>query len=177
MPDERNILDLTIEQARCLTSPFRHQVLDVIRAEPGLSAAEVTTRIGAKERLVYYHVKELLKAGLICVTGTRPGKTKSESLYAAVAEGFRWACDPTDPAAAEVERKKFRLIVNRLIRDSKNVSWGSNDAALSAVRRKLTREKRAELRRKLAELSAWIADNDDPSGEEIAFTAFMYSAR
>ena len=172
---EADVLELTNAQAACLSSPIRSRIFATIHEFAPVSAGEVTKVLGAKEKLVYYHVKLLLEAGLIRQCGERAGKTKKEAVYEPISKRFRWACDPKDPEAAEIDRKRFRINLNNLIRDRERmVSENGRQAAMQALRCRLSPEDHAELLRRMKELSAWASSRDQKGKDTTSLTTFLF---
>jgi DNA-binding transcriptional ArsR family regulator len=74
------------DAVQALTHPLRVQILDALREEG--SAATVARALGQSRQNVNYHLKELLRAGLVEPTGERRRGNLLEPTYRAVASSF-----------------------------------------------------------------------------------------
>jgi DNA-binding transcriptional ArsR family regulator len=99
-------------QLQALADPARVAILDALR-EPG-SAASVARELGRSRQGVNYHVKALLKAGLLQEAGTRQTGNFIEQLYQAAARRFivppDLATTPERLAAAFAEQTSLRYL-------------------------------------------------------------------
>lgn len=73
-------------QLRALADPHRLEILDALRSPD--SAAGVARALGRSRQSVNYHVKALLKAGLLEKAGSRRSGNFVEQLYRAAARRF-----------------------------------------------------------------------------------------
>ncbi|UJF31481.1 winged helix-turn-helix domain-containing protein [Paenibacillus hexagrammi] len=74
------------EQAMVLLNPLRGEILAQLTAPA--SAAEVARQIGDTAQRVNYHLKALVKAGLVRKVGTRQVRNLVEVLYRSIAKSF-----------------------------------------------------------------------------------------
>lgn len=103
---------LTVRDAaglQALAHPLRVRALEQLR-EPA-SAAEVARRIGEGRQKVNYHLKELLKAGLVEEAGERRAGNFVETLYRSVADAFVVSPEVawSDPRRTEALRDQHSL--------------------------------------------------------------------
>jgi DNA-binding transcriptional ArsR family regulator len=94
---------------QALAHPLRVRALEQLR-EPA-SAAEVARRLGEPRQKVNYHLKELVKAGLVREVGERRAGNFVETLYRSVADAFVVSPEVawSDPRRTEAMRHQHSL--------------------------------------------------------------------
>lgn len=70
-----------LSQVDALTSPVRGEIVDVVDLMGASSIAEIATVIGRPVDSLYYHVRKLLKVGLLVETEKRKARRQTESVY------------------------------------------------------------------------------------------------
>ncbi|MEV8326501.1 helix-turn-helix domain-containing protein [Kitasatospora sp. NPDC056731] len=88
---ERQVADVTVLKA--LADPLRLAILGALKSgeERPLTAKEIAAALGEPQTKLYRHIKQLEKAGLVIVAGTRLVSGIVESRYAAAQESIRLA--------------------------------------------------------------------------------------
>lgn len=86
------------EQLAALASPIRQEILDVLAGIPGSSVATIAAALGRPPDALYYHLRTLVRVGLVVPAGW--GRGRSKALYRTVAPELRIAYDPSSPANA-----------------------------------------------------------------------------
>ncbi|MFJ3214448.1 ArsR/SmtB family transcription factor [Kitasatospora sp. NPDC086801] len=88
---ERRVADVAVLKA--LADPLRLAILGALKSgeERPLTAKEIAAALGEPQTKLYRHIKQLEKAGLIIVAGTRLVSGIVESRYAAAQESIRLA--------------------------------------------------------------------------------------
>ena len=74
-------MKLTAEQVECLSSTTRLAIFEAFSTLGESSVLEIAELIGGPPTSLYYHVEQLLKAGLLVQTGSRQANTRVELLY------------------------------------------------------------------------------------------------
>jgi DNA-binding transcriptional ArsR family regulator len=92
---------LTEAQLRSLASPVRNEIFSTLLRIGPASVGEIAGAMGQPASGLYYHLRHLLRAGLVRDKGKRPAATRSESVYAVVAGRVR--PDPTTRAPGYLE--------------------------------------------------------------------------
>lgn len=69
------------DQIAALESAVRQEIVDTIQAAGPLSAPEVSTLMGRPADALYYHLKRLVKVGLLVVKATRRTGRRDEAVY------------------------------------------------------------------------------------------------
>lgn len=163
--------ELSEEQARCLLSPLRAAILRFIAARESTGASEIHGPMGAHEKSVFYHLRHLERVGLIRPVGQRPGTTKPETLYEAIARDFFWK-GKGSPERRAIAQKKLRSTLRKIERDASAaepdqiVLMRSNDLRLSEA-------ELVELRRRMNELTDWALSKSGSSGESVSLTTLI----
>jgi DNA-binding transcriptional ArsR family regulator len=68
-------------QLRALASATRQEILDVLARMGRASVAELAGTLGRPADGIYYHLRVLLKVGLVVAAGERSGKGRMEALF------------------------------------------------------------------------------------------------
>jgi DNA-binding transcriptional ArsR family regulator len=86
-----------LAQIAALASPVRLEILEALTTRPTFSVARIAEQIGRRADGLYYHLKELVRVGLVLPVGRSPGRRRSEALYRAVARRVAVAYEPGSP--------------------------------------------------------------------------------
>ncbi len=81
------------EQIALLTSSVRQEIIDSVAAVGRCSISDLANELGMPADALYYHVRKLLKGGLLIEAGTRPTKRREEALYRLPARAVRLRYD------------------------------------------------------------------------------------
>jgi predicted ArsR family transcriptional regulator len=119
----RQELKLNAEQMLCLTSPVRNQLYAHLRARGQATVAELAKDMGRSPESVHYHVKELLKAGLITEAFRRPAPRKPEVVYESAAKNISL---PKPDETPELRAASMHMVLSGL----KVVAKGYRNALL-----------------------------------------------
>ena len=98
MPDLRavNVRTYSItrpDQLAALASPVRQEIVDVLAGMPRAPIAAVAAALGRPANGLYYHVRELVRVGLVLPVGG--GRGRGQALYRTVARELTIAYDPS----------------------------------------------------------------------------------
>ncbi len=173
---------IQLARLRATNSPIRLEVLDCLKEFGAQSADELASHVDKDERLIYYHLRELIAAGLIYVSGSRPTATRPESLFAARDLNWMGDLDLSEVAVRKQVRKNVQAILSAAGEDhATTVDELQNESQTACtVERVICRvspSKRAEFGRRLDELKSWLLDDRDPEGEKYAFTIISTPTR
>lgn len=91
------------KQIRALASPVRQEVVDTVQALGPCSVAEIAAELGRPADGLYYHVRALLRVGLLVEAGERSAGRRCERLYATPSgeRGMQLRYAPGDPENVE----------------------------------------------------------------------------
>ena len=77
------------EQRKALTSAMRLEILGAFVEGRPLSVADIAERMGRPPAAIHYHVKLLLRVGLLKQQGSRRSGKRNQALYLPIAEMFK----------------------------------------------------------------------------------------
>ncbi|MCA9242561.1 MAG: helix-turn-helix transcriptional regulator [Phycisphaerales bacterium] len=106
-------------QIAALTSPARLEVVDAVRVIGPCSIADIGQFLGRAPDSLYYHVRKLLKVGLLIECGTRKTRRRDEAVYRTPARRIRTPLDPHDPARSAQVARVFAALLRLTDRDFK----------------------------------------------------------
>ena len=92
------------EQLAAMASPVRLEVLGAVRVNGPCSIAQIGEFLGRAPDSLYYHIRRLVKVGLVLESGKRKTRRRDETLYRTPARRFRTPLDPAD------QRKSARVV-------------------------------------------------------------------
>ncbi len=84
----KTLLIRSNEQRRAIASPLRLELIGVFVDQEPLSVAQIAQRMGRPATAIHYHVRLLVKAGLLRRAGEQRSGSRTEALYRPVAEIF-----------------------------------------------------------------------------------------
>ncbi len=157
-------------QLRVIATPVRQEIVTILEEMQEFSVRELAEHLGRPVESVYYHVHQLVKAGLVDEVGTRAGTTRREALYRLVADRLFVDRKNCSRAYREVLKKSARGVshfANRLLQsafDHPDCEM-SGAAANFQLRQRSARLSRARLRQlaeMLAEVDRFLLTNNDP---------------
>ena len=93
------------DQRAALTSPLRLEILEHFLFAGPASVDEVAARMGRAPDSLYYHVRMLVKVGLLRPRGSRKSGKRAKTLYAVVARRIELPCRPGSAALTESTMK------------------------------------------------------------------------
>ncbi len=150
------------DQRAALTSPLRLEILEHFLVAGPASVAEIADRMGRAADSLYYHVRLLVKVGLLRQRGTRKSGKRDEALYALVAPRIDLSCKPGSPASTASTMKTmvsaFRLAERemRAALDDRTLRQDGRDRNFYAARMRceLSRKALADVNRHLTAIEA-----------------------
>ncbi len=102
----------TPEQLRVLGAPATLEVFESLQSSGPGTMAQVGERLGRKANTLHYHVRKLVRLGLVRAVDTRRSGARTETVYDVVADHFEGPTAPRDPAL----RKASTDVVASLLR-------------------------------------------------------------
>lgn len=154
-----------------------------MHAMEACSVAELAARLRRPAGSLYYHVRQLLAAGLIREVDRRRAGKRWESIYAPVASRIR--IDTTNRSAAFFDELRYAQrsllrVTERELQQALERAWGQQDdvsqtALLRRMNMRLRPRAAAQFTKMLKELEAFVVAHDDPSAPgSFAFTYAWY---
>ncbi|MBS1716116.1 MAG: helix-turn-helix domain-containing protein [Armatimonadetes bacterium] len=161
-----------LDQIQALGSETRLRLFHFF-TEGELSEVEVAEKLGVPPKSLYYHIRILLKAGLIHQTGVRQHAKKPQALYRAVSDSVTLTPNWGDGKQREASIRNYKAILRIAARE---IEWAMQDeetAELCSLTRKrlnLTPESARRFDEELAALIEKFSRVDGP-GRTVCFTA------
>lgn len=106
-------------QIAALTSPARLEVVDAVRVIGPASIAEIGQFLGRAPDSLYYHVRKLLKVGLLIESGSRKTRRRDEAMYRTPARRIRTPLDPENPKKSSQVARVYAALLRLTDRDFK----------------------------------------------------------
>lgn len=117
-PNQIDRIILNMEQAEVLTSFIRSEVFWAFSMTTPFSVAEVAKGLGKSAQTVHYHVKELIRVGLLIPAGTRQHRSRTETLYIHAAYLTIDAGKKGTPEYNALRAKSFKFTAKRLVQET-----------------------------------------------------------
>jgi predicted transcriptional regulator len=162
------------ETVRALRTPLRREILETVIRLRDCSVKELAAELGRAPAALYYHIHELVRAGLIRETGKRPAGKRLESVFEPVAERIMLdrtlRSRPFLEALADLQRSTLRTATRELTRAlkvrPKKGEAPAESASLVRVTARLKPRTAARASRMLRELARFLEANDDPEAAD-----------
>lgn len=100
------------KQMKALVSAARQEVVDVMADLGTVSVAEIAAALGRPADALYFHIRALLRAGLVRQVGSRRRGGRLEALYRTVSPELFLHYDPASPR----NRRAVTAIVSSMLR-------------------------------------------------------------
>ncbi len=162
-------------QLRELASPVKQVILDALAAakEPR-TMRELAEDVNRAADSLYYHMRSLVKSGLVIDAGTRLENGKQVAVYTAAAKRFRIKYDFGIPRFKQIMQSIFAATIRLAKRNFErgleldNVRFGTKNRNLYMTRMEawLSKQHLAEINRRIEEINEIMVDNCQPSAGE-----------
>lgn len=160
---------LTEEQLRSLGSPVRHEIFATLLRLGPASVGEIAKAMGQPASGLYYHLRHLLRAGLVRDEGKRPAATRSESVYAVVAGRVRLDSTTRAPGYLEALVRLFDAVLRQLSRRLRSAlyepgvsrSGSERQVTLRTYLLRLEERDLPELNRRLDDVGEFLASRPE----------------
>src|SRR6185369_7454541 len=116
--------------------PVRQEILDVLAGLRRGSVAEIAATLGTAPDALYYHVKALVKCGLVLPAGERGAGRSREALYETVSPVMRLRYKPSSSARNRGVSRIVGSMLRLADRDFKR-SLAAADARVEGAAREL----------------------------------------
>jgi predicted ArsR family transcriptional regulator len=140
------------------------------------SVREIAEYLSMQAESVYYHVHQLVKAGLLVRKGQRSCTTRNEAVYRLLARSICVDWDNKTPAFIDALKKASRAahrLSERMVDDALDsevckIGGPTADARIQQESVRMSKAKLRELIRMLIEIDNFVMENNDPE-EEITY--------
>ena len=162
------------DQLEALASPVRHQLHQTLDAIGPCSVRELAARMGREPEALYYHLRPMLKAGIVVETGKRQARRRAEAVYDVAGRPLRIDPGVTTPRflKAIVASATARLrLAERCLRQTIFSSRAHRQGPQRSFRIeqnnvRLTKASLKELNSRIDEMVAFLREHDDPDAEQ-----------
>ena len=107
-PEQIELVELSLEQIRVLSSSACSEVFSAFSPNEALSAREVGQEVGRSAAAVHEHVDKLLECDLIVAVGTRKRRSRTETLYVHKGLITRFVIAKQDRESLEAYSDRFK---------------------------------------------------------------------
>jgi len=167
-----------LDQLEVMASPVRHEIHQTVDLIGPCSVREIAGRMARQPETLYYHIHQMIEAGLLVVIDEQKVGRRVEKVLDVAGRPFRVAPDRTDSRFLDsINRSvtaRLRLAQRRVQTDvvSEDAVRGGSFRSwrLEQNHARLNRENRKRLNRMLDEIVDFLRENDDPRGELILTT-------
>jgi predicted ArsR family transcriptional regulator len=154
---KKRSLVLNEEQVTCLASPLRKELMSAFINHGPTTVAEIGRKLGRRAKSLYYHVEQLVDAGLVKAVGQQPGVKKPETVYGAVSSRLELASNPSE-SYRESSRKSIQALIRLTARQFDKAEVAGRRPRVTKVSFQLTREDQSELAAKLKQVFQWAEE-------------------
>lgn len=156
-----------------ISSPIRAQIIGIMENRDEYSVREIAEYLSMPAESVYYHVHQLVKAGLLVRKGQRPCTTRSEAVYQLLAGSICVDWENKTSAFLEALKKASRgahrlseRMVDEAIDSGMCKLGGPNaDARIQQESVRMSKKKLRELIAMLIDVDNFVMENNDPDEE------------
>lgn len=113
---------LTHNQLQALASPMRSDAFQRFRAWRKASVSDISDEMECSPESLAYHVRTLVKVGLLVPVETRPTKRRSEVVYQASALNYRLPTQAEDKVGHQLSHKVVTTGLRQTARNFQRVS-------------------------------------------------------
>lgn len=136
-------------QIAALASPARQEIVDAVEASGPSSVGQIAELLGRPQDGLYYHVRQLLRVGLLVEVDTRPTARREEAVYDVASRPLQIRYEPGRTRnAAEVTRVAGAML--RLAHRSFAEAMRRGEACVRGPARNL----------RAARVKAWLTEED-----------------
>lgn len=161
----------TAEQLRALRSPTRHQILAAMERRGPCSVRDLAADTGRPAESLYYHVKALLRIGLVVEKQRRSTGRREEVVYELVSRQITVDPRKRSPTFLKELSKVYSSALRAADRNLSRAleleaAMGPGPRTAASVRQwtvRLDTGSARELRRLFEELDAFVNEHDDPA--------------
>ena len=158
----------TADQMRALASPVAMELIEAFQTGGAATVADLGPGMGRKATSLYYHIKKLVRVGLVRRVGSRRSGARTEAIYDVTAQVFSGSPTPNDPELRKLTNDTVASILRHTTRSYVRaaeqpglVATGRNrNILVHRYKAWLTRSKLAEVNMHLEALDRIFAQNN-----------------
>ncbi len=157
-------------QVRAASSPTAHRLLGALERLGPASVRELAEQVGMAPASLYYHVRRLVEVGVVRAAGERATDRRPETLYELAGGGevelrgggSRRVAEEVARAGRGMLRLAARLYAEAAGERQPDRPRGRRRNVLVQAQGRLSPAALAEVNRRLEDLAAYVAEQDDP---------------
>lgn len=119
------------EQLRVLGSPATLEVFESLQSGGAATARQLAPRINRKANTLHYHLRKLVRLGLVEAVGSRRSGARTETIYDVTADSFEGPTAPRDPILREATNDVVASLLRLATRDYARASENSESLVQS----------------------------------------------
>ena len=172
----RKVVDISLDQLQALSNPRRIEIHTSLRTDGPATARELASRLKVEELSLYYHLR-LLTAKKLITAKSRAGTTKPETIYSVDARYLVKGIDLREKSNRDARCKNIDSLLRACSRENRIATEELRDevderSLIGRTPVRLSPAKFRQLRNRLKDLTKWIVENHDPSGEKYSVSVF-----
>lgn len=113
MPTRAKTATVPAERARVLASPARLEIVEAMRPDEECSVATLAERLNRPPQALYYHVRQLVEAGVIEAAGEQKSGPRTEILYRIRAQRVAVATNPASKTSLGLAEEVIAVTLRR----------------------------------------------------------------
>ena len=137
------------KRLRLLVSQLRQEILDIVRARRDCSAAEIAYDLAVPHDTIYYHLRKLVRAGLLVQRGKRAAIRRHEAYYSIPGDELQIEYDLSSSQSVKMLVKTISSLLLAARKDFKKGAY-SRKASVKGKYRNLWG----------ARMTAWLSKED-----------------
>lgn len=166
------MLNLDEEHLGCLVSPQRKELLSAFLLSGPCGVAEIADGLGRPVKSLYYHVREMLRAGLIREVGSRGEGRDRETLFDAAAERYHLRQNTRDAGYRRQEIRSVLAMLRLASREYQRAAENESETLVLRISTRLSLEDYQEVKERFREVIEFAKSRDDAEhGSPMMITA------
>ena len=166
-----------LDRIRVLSNPTRLDIYTSLWTDGPGTAQEISLRLGMDELLSYYHLRQLVAAGIL-KRDSVGAKTRDKAVFSATSRFSIDDIDVDDEAVRKVLDRFIEAIMKQAAQEYRSATASVKNeihirSYVARYATRMTQDKQDELKKKLRELSDWIDANGSLEGDRISLSVAL----
>ena len=148
----------TPEQLRVAAAPARYELLEAIQVGGPVTVAELGPRLGRKANSLHFHIRKLVRVGLVQQVDSRRSGARTEAVYDVIADAFDGLAAPGEAKMRQATNDMIASMLRLAARNYARASERPHKVTQSGPHRNLMahRHKAWLTKRELAEVNGHL---------------------
>jgi hypothetical protein len=166
---------LTYDQLECLASPVRNEVFSTFLVLGPSSTADAAKEMDCSPERLHYHVRHLVKVGLLVKAGSRQSGKREEAIYQTVDSLFRLPDESDNSALTEMRLKAIGAGLRRSFRQFEKSARAKGPAVLTLRQTvKLKPEDSQAFWEMIEQAAAFARERSCDEGVQVGWTTLFW---